>query len=572
MAFDVVIRNGLVVDGTGMPPYRADVGLRDGLIASVGRIRERGERDIDADGHVVTPGFIDGHTHMDAQIFWDPLGSCSCWHGVTTVVMGHCGFTLAPASAEQSHLVVRNLERAEDISGAAMAEGIDWSWTTFAEYLDVVDRLPKGINYAANIGHSALRTFAMGERAFTDEATADDQRAMADELRDALRAGAYGFTTSRTHHHETSDNRPVASRLASWDELRYLVGVMGELGVGVFQLVEDPPNDDERAARDSRLIDLAVESGIPFAIGATGSSTRSLDLIDATAAAGGRMFGLTHCRGIGTMSSFKTQLPFDSLPEWQKVRALPVDELRHALRDPEVRARLVWAAHNGPYGRAIGGEARKPDFERMQVLERPVPPHLTVAEMARARGVDPVELMIDLALESDFEQFFVQTNSPFDHAGVKQVMKHPRTVMAFSDAGAHVSQMSDCSIQTHFLAHWVRDREDFTLEEAVRMLTLAPARAWGFHDRGILREGFVADLNVFDPARVAPAMPTVVHDLPAGARRIKQTAVGFLATIVAGEVVHDRGEHTGALPGTLIRGPLARSASNPRQTIEKGAR
>jgi N-acyl-D-aspartate/D-glutamate deacylase len=246
--------------------------------------------------------------------------------------------------------------------------------------------------------------------------------------------------------------------------------------------------------------------------------------------------------------------------------------LRHALRDPEVRARLVWAAHDGPYGRAIGGEARKPDFERMQVLERPVPPHLTVAEMARARGVDPVELMIDLALESDFEQFFVQTNAPFDHAGVKQVMKHPRTVMAFPDAGAHVSQMSDCSIQTHFLAHWVRDREDFTLEEAVRMLTLAPARAWGFHDRGILREGFVADLNVFDPARVAPAMPTVVHDLPAGARRIKQTAVGFLATIVAGEVVHDRGEHTGALPGTLIRGPLARSASNQRQTIEKGAR
>ncbi|MEO8695127.1 MAG: amidohydrolase family protein [Acidimicrobiales bacterium] len=572
MAFDVVIRNGWVVDGTGMPPYRADVGLRDGLIASVGRIREHGDRDIDAEGHVVTPGFIDGHTHMDAQIFWDPLGSCSCWHGVTTVVMGHCGFTLAPASAEQSQLVVRNLERAEDISGAAMAAGIDWTWTTFAEYLDVVDRLPKGINYAANIGHSALRTFAMGERAFTDEATADDQRAMADELRNALRAGAYGFTTSRTHHHETSDNRPVASRLASWDELRYLVGVMGELGAGVFQLVEDPPNEDERAARDARLIDLAVESGIPFAIGATGSSTRSLDLIDATAAAGGRMFGLTHCRGIGTMSSFKTQLAFDSLPEWQQVRALPADDLRHALRDPEVRARLVWAAHNGPYGRAIGGEARKPDFERMQVLARPVPPHLTVAEMARARGVDPVELMIDLALESDFEQFFVQTNSPFDHAGVKQVMKHPRTVMAFSDAGAHVSQMSDCSIQTHFLAHWVRDCQDFTLEEAVRMLTLAPARAWGFHDRGILREGFVADLNVFDAARVAPAMPTVVNDLPAGARRIKQTAVGFLATIVAGEVVHDRGEHTGALPGTLIRGPLARSASNQRQTIEKGAR
>ena len=572
MAFDLVIRNGVVIDGTGMPPYRADVATQGGVIASVGRIRERGTNEIDAEGHVVTPGFIDGHTHMDAQVFWDPLGSCSCWHGVTTVVMGHCGFTLAPARADQRHLVVRNLERAEDISGAAMAAGIDWTWTTFSEYLDVVERLPKGINYAANIGHSALRTFAMGERAFTDAATAEDHRAMADELRDALHAGAYGFTTSRTHHHETSDNRPVASRLASWDEVRNLVGVMADLCVGIFQLVEDPPDDAERATRDARLIDLAVETGIPFAIGATGASTRSLDLIDATAADGGRMFGLTHCRGIGTMSSFKTQLPFDSLPEWKEVRALPIDELRHALRDRDVRSRLVWSAHNGPYGRAIGGEARKPDFERMQVFDRPLPPHRTVADVARSRGVDPVEVMIDLALDTDFAQFFVQTNAAFDADGVKRVMKHPRTVMAFSDAGAHVSQMSDCSIQTHFLAHWVRDRQDFTLEEAVRMLTLAPARAWGFHDRGIVREGFVADLNVFDADRVAPAMPTVVNDLPAGAKRIKQTAVGFLATIVAGEVVHARGEHTGALPGMLIRGPLARTSGERRQLVEKGTR
>ena len=255
----------------------------------------------------------------------------------------------------------------------------------------------------------------------------------------------------------------------------------------------------------------------------------------------------------------------------KEIRALPFAELRRALRDSEVRARLVWSAHNGPYGRAIGGEARKPDFDRMQVMAAPVPPHQTVAEMARSRGVDPVELMIDLALETDFAQFFVQTNATFDADGVRRVMKHPRTVMAFSDAGAHVSQMSDCSIQTHFLAHWVRDRQDFTLEEAVRMLTLAPARAWGFHDRGIVREGFAADLNVFDADRVAPAMPTVVNDLPAGAKRIKQTAVGFLATIVGGRVVHDRGEHTGALPGTLIRGPLGRTTSG-RPPLEKGAR
>jgi N-acyl-D-amino-acid deacylase len=555
--YDLVIRNGTVVDGSGLGAYRADVAVHDGRVAAIGRIRDRGRRELDATGQVVTPGFIDGHTHMDAQVFWDPLGTCSCWHGVTTVVMGHCGFTLAPAPADARQLVVRNLERAEDISGAAMAEGIEWTWTTFAEYLHAVDGLPKGINYAANIGHSALRTYAMGERAFEGEATDDDLDAMERELRDAMRAGAYGFTTSRTHHHETSDNRPVASRLAAWDEVRRLVLAMGDTGAGIFQMVEDPPTADERAERDARIVALAVESGVPFAIGATGGSPRALELIDRTAAEGGRMFGLTHCRGIGTMSSFRTQLPFDSLPEWREVRALPDAQLLEALRDPDVRKRLVWAAHNGTYGRAIGGEARKPDFDRMQVMARAIPPHKTVAKAAAERGVDPVELMIDLALETDLAQLFVQTNAPFDHDAVKAAMQHPRTVMAFSDSGAHVSQMSDCSIQTHLLAHWVRDRGDFTLEEAIRMLTFAPARAWGFHDRGLVREGMIADLNVFDPERVEPDMPTVVHDLPGGATRLRQTASGFLATIVGGEIVHERGEHTGALPGRLIRGPLA---------------
>jgi N-acyl-D-amino-acid deacylase len=557
MSYDLVIRNGTVVDGTGLGSFRADVAVAGGRIAKIGRVRETGRREVDAEGHVVTPGFIDGHTHMDAQIFWDPLGTNSCWHGVTTVVMGHCGFTLAPAPRHQRGLVLRNLERAEDISGAAMEAGIDWTWTTFAQYLDAIDALPKGINYVANVGHSALRTYAMGERAFTDEATPDDLDVMEAELRDALRAGAYGFTTSRTHHHETSDGRPVASRLASWNEVRRLVLAMGELGTGVFQIVEDPPTGEEMAGRDAQLIDLAVESGVPFAIPAASAAPRPVSLLDRTAAAGGRMFGLGHCRGIGTMSSFRTQLPFDSLPEWGAVRALGFDELRVALRDPALRQRLVRAAHAGPYSEALGGEARQPDFERMQVMRHALPPHETVADGARARGVDPVEFMIDLALETDFNQFFVQTNSPFDHDGVKAVLSHPRVVMAFSDSGAHVTQMSDSSIPTHLLAHWVRDRGDFTLEEAIRMLTLAPARAWGFADRGLLREGLVADINVFDAAKVGPCLPTLVHDLPSGAPRLEQKAVGFRATVVAGQVVFADGVHMGALPGRLLRGPLA---------------
>jgi N-acyl-D-aspartate/D-glutamate deacylase len=557
MSYDLVVRGGMVVDGSGLGAYRADVGVAEGRIATIGRIRERGTAEIDADGHAVTPGFIDGHTHMDAQIFWDPLGANSCWHGVTTVVMGNCGFTLAPAAVEDRLLVIRSLERAEDMSRAAMDAGIEWSWTNFAEYLDAVDRLPKGINYAANIGHSALRTFAMGERAFEQEATHDDLAAMTAELSAALSAGAYGFTTSRTQHHQTSDDRPVASRLASWDEVRQLVGVLGDMGVGTFQFVEDPPPPELRQARNAELIELAADTGVPFAVGATSNSGRILPFLDEAASAGARIFGLSHCRGIGTMSSFRTQLPFDRLPEWCELRALPLAEQRRRLDDPELVARLARIAIDGPYPNAYGGEARPPDFNRMQVLERPVPPNPTVAEAAAARGVDPVTYVIQRSLEADFDVFFVQTNSPFDHDDIKRILEHPNTVMAFSDSGAHVSQMSDASIQTHLLAHWVRNRQDFTFEEAIRMLTLAPARAWGFSDRGLIREGLVADLNVIDPQTVAPQLPTVVHDLPAGGKRIEQRATGIRATIVAGEVVHESGKHTGALPGRLIRNRLA---------------
>jgi len=560
--YDLVIRGGTVVDGSGLASYRADVAVRDSRIASIGRIRERGREEIDAEGCVVTPGFIDGHTHMDAQVFWDPLGRSSCYHGITTVVMGNCGFTLAPASLEQQALVVRNLERAEDISGAAMAQGISWTWATFAEYLDAVERRPLGINYAANIGHSALRTFVMGERAFDGPASDDELVAMERELRDALHAGAIGFTTSRSDQHETSDDRPVASRLASWDEVRHLVGVLGDLGTGIFQKTNEPaaqsPDSGVRDEYFARLRDLNLETGVPFTFAAGGSPT--LAFIDETCAAGGRMFGLTHSRGVSVLTSFKTRLAFGVLPEWKEVRSRPLDEQARALRDPDVRKRLVWAAHHGDYGNPIGAEARRPDYDLMLVMERPVPPNQTVAEMAAARGVDPVELVLDLALESGFDQFFMQPIGGADPAALLNAMRHPRTVMTFSDSGAHVSQIADCSIQTHLLAYWVRDREDFTLEEAVRMITLAPARAWGFADRGLLREGLVADINVFDPATVGPAMPTLVHDLPGGARRLDQRADGFRATVVAGEVLFRDGEHTGAVPGRLLRGPLATAA------------
>ena len=555
---DLVIRNGTVIDGSGAEPFLADIAVDAGRIVAIGIVNEQGRTELDASGHVVTPGFIDGHTHMDAQVFWDSAGTNSCWHGVTTVVMGNCGFTIAPVRADGHELAVRSIARSEDISADAMAAGLPWDWTTFASYLDSVDRQPKAINYAANIGHSALRSWAMGERAFHEPATADDLSKMAMELADALQAGAWGFTTSRTIHHLTPAGDPVASRLAEWSEVETLIGVLRELDAGVFQFVEDPPTDADRVEHDARVVELARSSAVPFIIGATSGAARPLELIETTRSLGGTMTGMTHPRGIGTMSSFRSQLPFDGLPEWSAARANGEDAFFQQLRDPETRRRLVEAAQNATYADTYGGEARPPVFDRMEVLLSAVPPHQTVAEIAAARGIHPVEAMIDLGIEHDFDLFFFQTLGPFDEVAVLRAMKSPGTVMTFSDSGAHVSQMSDSSIFTHLLAYWVRDRREFTLEQAVEMMTSAPANAWGFSDRGLLRIGMVADINVFDPETIAPLLPSLTHDLPAGAPRIIQKSRGFLATVVGGEITISDGQSTGAMPGQLLRGRIGR--------------
>lgn len=562
--YDLVIRNGTVVDGTGLPKYRADVGVLGDRIAAIGRIGERGKEEIDAEGHAVSPGFIDGHTHMDAQVFWDPLGSCSCWHGVTTAVMGNCGFTLAPGSAAQRDLILANLIRAEDISADAIAAAVRWDWTTFREYMGVVDRLPKAINYAANIGHSALRTYVMGPRAFEQQASADDMGAMEHELLDALDAGAIGFTSSLSTGHKLPepDNRPVASNHGSWEELSRLVCVMGSTGRGIFEYAREresrSTDPNVRKVVNDRLLDLAVKSGVPVTFGmpaGTPGSQDALKLLDDTAEAGGRMFGQTHTRGISHVLSFKGRLQFDDFAEWATVRALPIDEQRRVFRDPAGRKRLVEATKHGVY-RTGGGEPRKPSYENMYVVYSAVSRNPTVAELAARRNVDPVEVMMDLALDSNFNQLFMQfdmTTVPKSDEEALATLRHPRTVMTFSDSGAHVSLIMDSCIHTHLLAYWVRERGAFSLEEGVKMITLVPAMAWGFTDRGLLRPGCIADVNIFDPAVLAPEIPTIEYDLPTGARRLKQKSTGIKATIVAGKVAFRDGEHTGALGGKLLR-------------------
>ena len=558
MAIDLVLRGGTVIDGSGQPGFTADVAVKDGRIAEIGKVAERGAREIDADGLLVAPGFIDGHTHFDAQINWDPLGTSSCWHGVTSVVMGNCGFTIAPVRRGKEALVVRNLERAEDISAAAMAQGIDWSWENFTDYLDVVEKLPMGINYAAQIGHSALRTWAMDERAFTEEANEDDLQLMEGELARALDAGAIGFSTSRSPTHDTSDDRPVASRIASWDEVRRLVRMVGAKDA-IFEIAQE--RAEKSASKTDffdRLCDLAVESKAitTFGVLPLGPSEvwrQQLDALKRGAAAGARMMGQSHSRGVSMVMSFKTAMPFDRIDEWKPIRSRPLEEQKRLLRDPEIRAKLVHAAHHGTYARAVGGEPPKPDWNVLKVYQNPLPPNPLVTEVARQRGVDPVECMIDLALENDFEQFFVCPPLPMADEELLEIMRHPNMVMTFSDTGAHVTQIVDASLQTHLLAHWARDQHEFSVEEAVRMVTRIPAESWGFNDRGLLKEGMIADVNLIDLAALDPGMPVALRDLPGGAQRVIMKSSGIKAPLVAGEVLIEDGEHSGALPGQLLR-------------------
>ena len=558
MAYDLVIRGGTVIDGSGTPRAVADVGISGGRLATIGRVAGRGDEEIDATGLFVAPGFIDGHAHFDAQVFWDPLGNCASLHGVTTTVMGNCGFTIAPTSAGDKDLAIRSIERAEDISRQDMLVGVPWTWRTYADYLNAVDALPKGINFAGYVGHSALRCFVMGERAYTELATPEDIAAMRAEVEAALRAGAIGFSTSRLSQHRTLDDGPVASYVANWAEVAALAGVLGDLGTGVFQLagdISDPVLQGE-------LTQIALATGRPVHLACVYLAERpaawksGLAFLDAVAAAGGRVVGQAHVRELQNVIGFRVGLPYDRLPRWGELRARPLDAQRAALLDPAIRAELVHEALHGPYVTShvtAEVQARLPDYENLRALLSPTGVNPTVAELARQRGTTAPDLLIDLSLETDFDQYFTQPFANQDHDAVEEILRHPHTVIAQSDSGAHVSQIMDSSIPTYFLAHWVRERAAFTWEEAIAMLTARPASEWGLADRGLLREGYAADVVVFDPAEIGPELPSARSDLPAGGTRLVQEARGIRATIVAGQVLLDHGTFTPARPGRLLR-------------------
>ena len=570
---DLLIKNGTVVDGSGAPRYRGDVGVNDGRIVEIGRIRKPADRVIDAQGKIVAPGFIDGHTHMDAQVTWDPLGSCSCWHGVTSVIMGNCGFALAPCKPDAREWFARCLEAVEDIPASAIMAGVDWSWETFPEYLQAVEQIPKGLNYGAYIGHSALRMYVMGDRALSERATEDDLTQMADAVTQAIQAGAVGFSTSVSTTHSTPDRLPVASRHADWAEIGWLVGAMADLNAGIFQIGPDVSSGTAQRGFFEQLQQVALESGRPVMFGTI--ATRMADdptswqyqtgLIDDTVAKGGRMYGQSSTRPISVIFSMKSNLPYDVLPGWKAIRDLPLDEQKRRFSDPECRAKLnAEEAAMRPRGAEFqgGGDATtnpmRPDYANLLVMRDVDWNDPSVADVACQRGTGPVETILDLMLE-DENQLFVQPLVNVEKADVLGMLKHPRTLATFSDSGAHVCQEMGSALQTHLLSYWVRNRQAFTLEEAVRMLTFDNASAWELQGRGLIRTGYIADLVVFDADTIKPQMPTVEQDLPGGAKRLVQKADGIAATVVNGVLAFEGGQSTGDFAGQMLKGPLARA-------------
>jgi N-acyl-D-amino-acid deacylase len=560
--FDLVIKNGVVVDGSGGPRYPADVAIRGGRIVEVGRVSGPARTTLDAEGDVVAPGFVDGHTHLDAQAFWDPLGASSCYHGVTTVVMGNCGFTLAPVRRGEHAGLAAYLARVEGLCAEGLERAVPWSWETFPEYLGVLADLPSGINRACYVGHSALRLFVMGERAHAEVASADEISRMAALTTQAVEAGAAGLSTCRRRlNRVTGDAVPPASVAASWEEVRALVHAVGRAGRGVFQLANEGFGDDlvQAEAYRSKLLELAVETGVPQTWSLFSSRKNPahhgqwLRLLDEATQRGGQMRAQVHSRSFDILFSFLLQTPFDGLDAWRELRALPLDRQKAELRNPALRERLVEACRSAACERL-----RPPSWDRIHPLRDMALSSPSLAELAGARGVHPAQVMLESALEADLALLFRGTLANDLPGDVLELMKHPLTLITASDSGATPSQVADGSLQTHVLSHWVRERNALSLEEAVHELSFKPAAMWGFRDRGLLKVGWAADLVVFDPRTVEALLPEIVHD-PGGSLRLEQKARGFRSLVVNGERVLSENTHSGALPGQFLLSNVVRT-------------
>ena len=567
--FDLVIRNGSIADGLGGPLVTADVAVKNGKIAAIGKIAGSGREEIDAKGKLVTPGFVDIHTHYDGQATWDPRLNPSSWHGVTTVVMGNCGVGFAPVRVQDRERLIELMEGVEDIPGAALHEGLKWNWESFAEYLDAVESRPHDIDIAAQLPHGALRVYVMGERgAKLEAATEDDIAQMRKLTADAMRAGALGFSTSRTLNHKTVKGDPTPSLRATEAELAGIAQGMKDAGTGVFEMISDF-NQPDMLTEFGMIRRIVEGSGRPLTLSlAQGHSSsqgwrKILELIEKSSDAGLPIKAQVAPRPIGVLLGLQGTInPFITHAAFQPIKDKPLAEKVKAMKDPAFRAAILSEsaererAH--PLARGIMA------FERMFPLGNPPnyepAKETSIAAIAARSNRSAADIAYDLLLEDEgraflFSPFANYADYNLDPCG--EMIAHKDCVMGLGDGGAHVGIISDANFVTYLLTHWGRDRAKgrFDLGFLVRRQTHDTARAVGLNDRGVIAPGMKADLNVIDMAALEVEAPSMAYDLPAGGKRLLQGAKGYEATIVSGEVIYRKGKPTGALPGKLIRGP-----------------
>ncbi|GGC51031.1 N-acyl-D-amino-acid deacylase family protein [Chelatococcus reniformis] len=566
--FDLVIRHGTVVDGSGAPSFEADVAIRDGRIAAIGRVAGAGVEEIDAKGQLVTPGFVDIHTHYDGQAVWDRHLAPSAWHGATTVVMGNCGVGFAPVKPNDRDKLIALMEGVEDIPAPCLAEGLDFNWESFADYLDVVAARRRDVNVCAQLPHAAARVYVMGERALAlENATPADVARMRQIVADAVRAGAFGVATSRTINHKTLAGDPTPTLRAQEDEILGLAMGLADAGSGNLQLVSDfnQPDAESEFAMLRRVVE---RSGRPCLFSLVQRHDRPteyrtlLALADQASRQGHIMRPVFPPRPIGILFGLNgSQNPFSGTPSYKAIADKPLAERVAIMRDPAFRAQLLSEdprkGSNFPLLRALNygrlfplGD--NPDYEP--------PRESSIAAIAEREGRTPPEVAYDLLIANDGTDFLLFTlvnYADYSLAASREMLGHANAIMGLGDGGAHVGFICDGSFLTYLLSWWGRDRPNdrLAVEECVRRLTSDTAGAMGLHDRGLLRVGLRADVNVIDFGRLGIEKPYIKADLPAGGRRFLQKARGYTATVVAGEVTYRDGEATGALPGVLVRGP-----------------
>ncbi len=573
MPYDLIIRNGMLADGTGAALRQADVAVQDGRIAAVGNIAARGREEIDARDQLVTPGFVDIHTHYDGQATWDSRVQPSSWHGVTTAVMGNCGVGFAPVRVEHRQRLIELMEGVEDIPGACLHEGLSWHWESFADYLDELARRPRDIDIGAQLPHGALRVYVMGERgAILEEATAQDRAEMRRLSAEAMRAGALGFSSSRSLNHRSIKGEPTPGLRASEDELQAIAMGLSDAGSGVLQFISDfsRPSEFEEFAMLKRVV---RKSGRPmsFSLAQTHRGPerwrKLLAMTDAAQAEGLPITAQIAPRPVGVLLGLQgSRNPFSFCASYIAIAHQPLAERVALMRQPELRTRILTELQAAALEQPDPLVPRLVAFDRIYAFGDPPdyepPAEKAVTAIAQQRGVSAVEAAYDMILEDEGRAFLFApfANFAYGHLDAcREMIAHPHTVMGLGDGGAHVSIISDASFPTYLLSHWGRDRAHgrFDIGWLIKRQTLDTARVIGLHDRGLVAPGYLADLNVIDMDRLKVMAPVMADDLPAGGRRLLQRAQGYVATIKSGTVIYRDGESTGALPGKLVRGAQA---------------